>query len=163
MKTLNQFLSEGSNTPSVKQTTNASGQPAWKAMNKHGKTKFFRHESEDAAYKHAGIERPKPLSEAKEKTVLDKTKSHFQEHGVFVSSANKTKNGHRLRLVPHFKDDERSEEQFGKKVDAAIKAAPFKVTKLKSGESTSESAASIGLKAKASSPKNPYHHVEVHY
>lgn len=49
-------ISEAKNTPSVKSTTSASGQPAWKAMNKHGKTKWFN--NEDSAYKHAGIEKP---------------------------------------------------------------------------------------------------------
>jgi hypothetical protein len=50
---LKEELEEGKNTPYVKKTVGISGQDAWKAMNKHGKTKWFN--NEDSANKHAGI------------------------------------------------------------------------------------------------------------
>jgi hypothetical protein len=49
-------MSESMNTPYVKQTKDASGNPAWKASNKHGKVKFFGGEFKSSANKHAGIQ-----------------------------------------------------------------------------------------------------------
>lgn len=100
---------------------------------------------------------------SKEPTNLQKAKSHFASHGVQVSKVSAIKGGHRMRLVPHFTDNDRSEQQFGGKVDKAIAASSHKVTKVSSGEATRETLASIGRTPSASTPKNPYHVVDVHY
>lgn len=80
MKTLSQFLSEGSNTPKVTETKSASGQPAWKAMNKHGKTKFFNNVA--SANKHAGI-----VSESADNKLNPGSFSHYNHHLNVIDSA----------------------------------------------------------------------------
>jgi hypothetical protein len=49
-------VEESKNTPYVRPYNNEQGQPAgWKAMNKHGKTKWFGIEFKPAAQRHAGL------------------------------------------------------------------------------------------------------------
>lgn len=53
----NKIIDESKNTPSVKPYSHpgSTEQAGWKALNKHGKLKFFRKEFKASAMKHAGI------------------------------------------------------------------------------------------------------------
>ena len=53
------------NIPYVRSFTKDDGSQGWKAMNKHGKTKFFGQDFKSAAHKHAGI----PLNEVSDNFV----------------------------------------------------------------------------------------------
>lgn len=65
---------ESKNTPSVKKIKGLSGQDTWKAMNKHGKTKFFNNPV--SAHKHAGISH-----EVKEEQIDETFTKILRKHG----------------------------------------------------------------------------------
>lgn len=98
-------LRESKNTPYVKPYKTPNGENGWKASNKHGKLKFFRHEAKSSAYKHAGI--------SEEVDQIDELSKNTLSSYVIKSSASKKKNEDKAELAKEEIDltESKKEEQ----------------------------------------------------